>query len=187
MIKNPLVNNLIVDLLQPLNPFSSQAENISKRRAAIKSFKAKADAKRTATEKFADWLTAKLGSIPFLLLNLAWFSAWIWVNTGHSHIKVFDPYPFNFLTMTVSLEAIFLAIIVLVSQNREGRVNELREEIELQVITTAETEVTKLISLVVKLLEKEGVKMNDPEIEQMLKPINSAQLEKRLEKELGEK
>ena len=31
----------------------------------------------------------------------------------------FDPYPFGLLTMIVSLEAIFLSIFVLVSQNRQ--------------------------------------------------------------------
>ena len=48
-------------------------------------------------------------------------------------IKPFDPYPFGFLTMVVSLEAIILAILVLISQNRASRVDDIREEIDLQV------------------------------------------------------
>jgi hypothetical protein len=36
-------------------------------------------------------------------------------------IRPFDPFPFPFLTMTVSLEAIFLALFVLASQNRLTR------------------------------------------------------------------
>ena len=31
---------------------------VTRRREVIKSFKAKADAKRTRTEKFADWMTS---------------------------------------------------------------------------------------------------------------------------------
>lgn len=175
--------------LNPLNvlaPLLSHQDSVQKRRKVIKSFKAKADAKRSTTEKFADLLTAKFGTVAFLTLNIIWFIGWIVINTGHvPSIEVFDPFPFGLLTMIVSLEAIGLAIIVLISQNREARVNELREEIELQLSTIAEGELTKLINLTILLLEKEGVSItDDPELKKMLRPIDSAELERRLEQEL---
>ncbi len=177
MLNNPLFN---------LNPFSINSEIVDKRRKQIKSFKAKADAKRTVTERFADWLTSRFGSIAFLTINAIWFTAWILINTDKvPFISSFDPYPFGFLTMVVSLEAIFLAIIVLISQNREARIGELREEIELQISTISETELTKLIHLVVVLLEKQGVKIDeDPELKKMLRPINNAAIEREIESEL---
>lgn len=172
-----------------LNPFSSPEENVDKRRKAIKSFKAKEDAKRTPPEKLADWLTSKLGSVIFLGLNASWFTTWILINTGKiSAIEPFDPYPFGFLTMVVSLEAIFLAIIVLISQNREARIADLREEIELQISTISESELTKLIKLMAILLEKQGVKIDeDPELKRMLRPINNAALQREIENELDPK
>lgn len=180
MLTNPF------SYLSPLNPFSSPEENVNARRKAIKSFKAKANAKRTAPEKFADLLTSKFGSIAFLSLNATWFTVWILINVGWvPGLEPFDPFPFGLLTMVVSLEAIFLAIIVLVSQNREARVGELREEIELQISTVSESEVTKLIQMVSILLEKQGVKTDeDPELQKMLKPINNAVMERELKKEL---
>jgi uncharacterized membrane protein len=175
--------------LNPLNvlgPLLPHEENIRRRRKAIKSFKAKADAKRSPTEKFADLLTAKFGTIAFLTLNFVWFAVWITINTGHvSFVETFDPFPFGLLTMIVSLEAIGLAIIVLISQNREARVSELREEIELQLNTVSEGEVTKIINLMALLLEKQGVDIsNDPELKRMLKPIDSAEMIRQLEDEL---
>lgn len=169
-----------------LNPFSSHEENIDLRRQAIKSFKARADAKRSGPEKFADWLTSKFGSVLFLSANALWFCIWIVINVGWvPAIEPFDPFPFGLLTMVVSLEAIFLAIIVLISQNREARIGELREEIELQVSTVSEVEITKLIKLVSLLLEKQGIKTeDDPELQKMLKPINKPAMERELEKEL---
>lgn len=169
-----------------LNPFSSHEENINKRRKAIKSFKAKEDAKRTPAEKFADWLTSKFGSIVFLSVNALWFAVWIVINVGWMPgVEPFDQFPFGLLTMVVSLEAIFLAIIVLISQNREARIGELREEIELQLSTISEVEITKLIKLVTILLEKQGVKVDDdPELKKMIKPVNNAALERELEEEL---
>jgi uncharacterized membrane protein len=176
----------VLDLLSSINPKASRAENIQTRRQAIKSFKAKANAKRTLTEKFADWLTSKFGSISFLTINAIWFGVWITMNVGWwPNIKPFDPFPFGLLTMIVSLEAIFLAIIVLISQNREARIGELREEIELQISTIAESEITKMIYLLTLLLEKQGIKVDeDPELQKMLRPINNEVLEHQLEKEL---
>ncbi len=176
----------VKDLLASLNPLSSQEENIDNRRKVIKSFKAKANSKRTPTEKFADWLTSKFGSITFLMLNMALFIGWIVVNQGFvQSIDPFDPFPYGLLTTVVSLEAIALAIIVLISQNREARIGELREEIDLQINTITETEVTQLIRMMVILLEKQGVKIDeDPELRKMLRTTNNDSLQKELEKEL---
>ena len=176
--------------LNPLNvltPLLPHEETVQRRRRAIKSFKAKADAKRTPVEKFADFLTAKFGTVTFLALNFIWFTVWILINTGKiPSVEMFDPFPFGLLTMIVSLEAIGLAIIVLISQNREARISELREEIELQLNTISETEVTKLINLMALLLEKQGFKIDDdPELKKMLKPIDSAELARQLENELA--
>lgn len=179
-MQNPL-NSLNI-----LSPLLSHQETVQGRRKAIKSFKAKADAKRSFTEKFADLLTAKFGTVTFLTLNFVWFAVWISINTGHLFgIKQFDPFPFGLLTMIVSLEAIGLAIIVLISQNREARVSELREEVELQLNTIAEGEVTKIINLLALLLEKQGVDIShDPELKRMLKPMDSEELARQLEEEL---
>jgi uncharacterized membrane protein len=175
--------------LNPLNvlsPLLSHQETVRGRRKVIKSFKAKADAKRSPTEKFADFLTVKFGTVTFLTLNFIWFAIWISINTGHFFgVKQFDPFPFGLLTMIVSLEAIGLAIIVLISQNREARVSELREEIELQLNTISEGEITKVINLLALLLEKQGVDIsNDPDLKRMLKPMDSEELERQLEAEL---
>ncbi len=93
---------MVSNLFSYLNPFSSDEENVDVRRKAIKSFKAKADAKRTGPEKFADMLTAKFGSIAFLSLNATWFTLWILMNVGWiPGIEPFDPFPFGLLTMVV--------------------------------------------------------------------------------------
>ena len=155
-------------------------------RKIVRSLKAKADAQRTASERFADWMTSRFGSIGFLVLNAAVFGIWIVVNTSAvSSITPFDPFPFNFLTMVVSLEAIILAITVLISQNREMRVEDLRDEIDLQVDMIAEQEVTKLMRVVVLLAEKNGVDLSkDTELQEMLKPTDTGRIQKILEKQI---
>ena len=154
-------------------------------RTDIKSLKAKANEKRNLAEKFADWLTSYFGSITFLLLNAIWFGAWIFVNTGHTSIEPFDKFPFGLLTMIVSLEAIFLAVIVLISQNREARIAELREEIDLQLNTITEEESAKILELLILLLEKQGIEVEyDAELRRLM-TTSKQTIEREVEKELN--
>ncbi len=152
----------------------------------FKTLKAKADAKRTATERFADWMTDKFGSITFLLFNVIWFAAWVLINTDSiKGLPAFDPYPFNLLTMVVSLEAIFLSIFVLIYQNRASKIGDLREEIDLQINVIAERELTKVLKMLAAISEKHGIDVaNDPELKKMLKSVSTDQLEKTLGKEI---
>jgi uncharacterized membrane protein len=89
------------------------------------------------------------------------------------------------LTTFVSLEAIILAIFVLISQNRSLKVDDIREETHLQINIITEREITKLMKMVVILLEKQGVDLSqDPELKKMLKPVSESEIEKQLEKEI---
>ena len=161
-------------------------DNEEPRKRIFRSIKAKADAKRTLMEKMADWMTSKFGSNAFLLFNVALFTAWVLINTGRIKIFVpFDPFPFILLTTIVSLEAIILAIFVLISQNRTAKVDDLREETHLQINLIAEKEITKVMKMLAILLEKQGVDLSqDPELKKLLKPVSEEEIERRLEKEI---
>jgi len=95
-------------------------------------------------QKIADWIAWFSGSMPFLLINLIWFGAWIIVNVFPLGIPAFDPYPFGLLTMIVSLEAIFLSCFVLISQNRQAEKDHVRSDVEYEVNIKAELEVAHL-------------------------------------------
>jgi uncharacterized membrane protein len=148
--------------------------------------KARANKKSGYAEKFADKLTLAFGSMPFLVVNCVWFAIWIALNVGLvPGIPIFDPFPFGFLTMIVSLEAIILAIIVLISQNRAARIADLREEVALQVEEISEQEVTKILELLVKLSEVQGLNLSeDEELRSMLRPTDTEKLTDALEKEV---
>jgi uncharacterized membrane protein len=59
----------------------------------------------------------------------------------------FDPSPFPFLTMAVSLEAIFLALFVLSSQNRLTGQADKRSRLGLPIDLLAEREMTAVLQL----------------------------------------
>ena len=117
--------------------------DIKLRQMAVRNVNVEIEQKLTAVQRMTDWIAAFSGSIYFLALHIVWFAIWIGLNTlaGSSP---FDPFPFGLLTMIVSLEAIFLSVIVLLSQNRQAAKDRIRSDIEYDVNVKAELEVTHL-------------------------------------------
>lgn len=152
---------------------------------AFRAVKAQHSAQRTAFENAADLLTRVASSTPFLLLHILWFGGWIVWNSGATPLEPFDPYPFGFLTMVVSLEAIFLSIFVLMSQGRESAIAELREEIALQVNLRTEEEITKALQLLAGLYGRLGYKVGeDAELMEMLQPLDPLAIEQELAEQI---
>jgi CRP/FNR family transcriptional regulator, cyclic AMP receptor protein len=131
-----------LDLLTTMGQRIRSTDQILRHRVA-RNINEEMEIRSTTVERIADVIAAFSGSITFLVANAVWFVAWIVWNTlpfgGH-----FDPYPFGFLTMVVSLEAIFLSIFVLVSQNRQAAKDRLRADAEYEVNLKAELEIRQL-------------------------------------------
>ena len=157
----------------------SKMESTERKRQFFRSFEAKSLRSRSLLTQIADDLTAICGSTAFLFLHIFFFAFWILVNTGRvPNIKPFDPYPFGFLTMVVSLEAIFLALFILVSQNRSSFINTIRDEVHLRVNLIAEEEITKVLHLLAEIRKEMGVKKLDPELEEMLQRLDTNHIER---------
>lgn len=108
--------------------------------------------KSTAWQRIADFIAAISANQWFVAFHLVWFGCWI----GFNLIKGSngpDPYPFGLLTMIVSLEAIFLSIFVLVSQNRSGEKDRIRADADYQVNLKAQHEIMQLHGKIDRLAE----------------------------------
>jgi CRP/FNR family transcriptional regulator, cyclic AMP receptor protein len=98
---------------------------------------------RTTVMKVADWIADFSGSLPFLFIHLGFFAVWIGFNLAVP-AKAFDAYPFGFLTLVVSLEAIILSVFVLLSQNRQVARDKVRNDIEYDVNLKAEMQIAHM-------------------------------------------
>lgn len=108
--------------------------------------------KPTLGERVSDLLTMVAGDIRFVIFNLLWFVIWIVVNTSLiPGVEAFDPFPFGLLTMIVSLEAIFLSLFVLISQNRQAAREKVRNDIEYEINVKAELEVGELLQRLTRI------------------------------------
>lgn len=119
---------------------------------------------RSFADRVAGFVAKFCGSITFVWIHVVLFAAWIAFNAvpGLPH---FDPYPFTFLTLCVSLEAIFLSSFILISQNYEMRISERRNQLDLQINLLVEQEATKTLQLLEAVAKKVGaITQDDPEI-----------------------
>jgi uncharacterized membrane protein len=143
--------------MRPANT-SSPAEELQRNIHSVMRMEKRALHQRTFAERMADTVTAAAGSMPCVVLHVLLFGGWVLVNTGKvPHIKPFDPWPFSFLTFIVSLEAIFLTLLVLLSQKRILKEADKRAHLDLQIDMLAEQESTMTLKLVRRICEHLGV------------------------------
>jgi Protein of unknown function (DUF1003) len=95
------------------------ASNSSRNVSAISGMEKDAMAARSGGERVSDAIARHAGRTWFIAAHAACFGGWILLNTGMlPGIRAFDPIPYQSLTFVVSLEAIFLSLFILMSQNR---------------------------------------------------------------------
>lgn len=166
---------------------SAHQTHRQRQRELMTSIKARAEEKKSPSEHLADRATEFFGSIIFLVINILVFIVWLVVNADLvPGVHPFDPFPFVALTTIVSLEAIILAVFVLISQNRASRVADLREEVNLQLTAIDEQETTKILAMLTLLLEKNGIDVStDPELQEMMQQTDPEQLEQAIEKQIN--
>ena len=132
---------------------------------AIAEFEMTARQQRSWMAALSDGISVAASHPLFVLIHLFVFLVWIWLNRGG---RTFDPYPFNLLTLVVSLEAIVLSGFLLMAQNRMARQADRRAHLDLQVNLLAEQELTVILKLVCQVAERVGVEVgDDPRLAQL--------------------
>lgn len=122
--------------------------------------------RRTFGHRIAEALVRVAGDMRFVYLTTAIFIVWFAINLNLIPVvPAFDPFPFGLLTMVLSVEAIYLTLFLLISQNREATRDRIRNEVEYQVNLRAEMEIrelhermTEMESMLVRLLGGSGSK-----------------------------
>jgi CRP/FNR family cyclic AMP-dependent transcriptional regulator len=133
------------DVMATLGKRIRDADSLVGQRLAARNVNEELGEPETFGERLSDFLTNVAGDIRFVYFNFLWFAIWIVVNQGWiPGVEAFEPFPFGLLTMIVSLEAIFLSLFVLISQNRQAARDKVRNDIEYDVNIRAELEIKDL-------------------------------------------
>jgi uncharacterized membrane protein len=138
----------------------------------------------TLQDRIAGRITAFAGSMPFVYVHLAIFAAWIALNVlPQTIIPRWDP-SLVILAMAASVEAIFLATFVLISQNRMAEIAERRAHLNLQISLLDEHETTRLMALVSAIAQRLEVKTDvDREVRELQRDIEPETVLSRIEEE----
>lgn len=153
---------------------------------AISALEQQALARRSGGEKISDLIVSQIGRVWAIVLHVAWFSLWIAWNSGRvPGLRPFDPFPFMGLSTIVSLEAIFLSLFILVSQNRASRRADERAHLDLQVNLLSEREATKMLQLLQALCAHHGLSAaDDAEVTELIRETEPAIIARELERQL---
>jgi CRP/FNR family cyclic AMP-dependent transcriptional regulator len=124
------------------------------RRTVTRNVNDVADEQANVLTRIADGVPALVGNLPSALVHVLFFTAWIGINLSlFSGIKAFDPYPFGFMSVLISVEAIFLTLFVLTSQNRQRTRDRIRSDIEFETSINTETKIAYLHEKIDRLTE----------------------------------
>jgi uncharacterized membrane protein len=140
------------------NGNGSESSLLARNVATVAQLEATERARLTGSQRVSNAVARMAGTAWFAGLHVVWFAGWVAWNTGLvPRWRPIDPFPFSFLTLVVSLEAIFLSIFVLISQNALTRQSERRAHLDLQINLLAEQESTRTVALLERIAEHFGV------------------------------
>jgi uncharacterized membrane protein len=121
--------------------------------AAIAAMHAAHHEKASALDRAIDRMAAFFARPRFLVYIAGFIALWVTVNlaTGVRGGAAFDAAPFPLLSVLVSSAALFIAVLILGSQRRAGRLANLREQMTLELALLTDQKTTKLIDLMEEL------------------------------------
>lgn len=120
-------------------------------------------------ERLADRIAAFGGSWTFILIFLGLLAAWVLVNTVIlSRVGTpFDPYPYVFLNLILSMLAAIQAPVIMMSQNRQSTKDRAAAEHDYEVNLKAELEILALHQKVDTLRDQQWLELVEMQRQQI--------------------
>jgi uncharacterized membrane protein len=132
-------------------------DELTRQNVAIIAEMEKAEANiRTRGERVADRIAAWVGSWTFIITQTVILLLWIALNLA-AWINHWDPYPFILLNLALSFQSAYAAPILMISQNRQAKLSERRNHLDLQINMLAEQETTEILRLLRLLCSHAGL------------------------------
>jgi uncharacterized membrane protein len=112
------------------------------------------DERLTVGEKLADRVAAIGGSWGFIIGFGLFLAAWALLNTVLLGVHAFDPFPFIFLNLMLSMLAALQAPIIMMSQNRQAAKDRFEARMDYETNLRAEAQIESLHAKIDMLTEQ---------------------------------
>jgi uncharacterized membrane protein len=163
------------------NPSPGAADITRRNVETMRRLEELASQNRTFGDRVASFVAQFCGSPTFVWVHAAAFGSWIlwnvWPGLPHP-----DPFPFTFLTMWASMEAIFLSSFILIAQNYAMRISERRDKLDVQINLLTEQEITKVLQMLQEISTAVGAGQTpDPEVQALAEATEHEALVKQID------
>lgn len=143
-----------------MDPIRSIDELTKKNVSVIAQMENASHSVRTRGERLADTIATWVGSWTFIITQSCLLAIWMALNVV-GYIQHWDPYPFILLNLALSFQSAYAAPILMISQNRQAKLSERRNHLDLQINMLAEQETTEVLRLLRLLCEKLNVPVDN--------------------------
>lgn len=106
----------------------------------------------TPGQRASDWIASIVGSWPFIIGQSVILALWAILNIT-AWVRHWDPYPFIFMNLMLSLQAAYTAPMIMMSQNRKAIRDRVEAHIDYEINLKAEGE----IKVILENLEAQNV------------------------------
>jgi uncharacterized membrane protein len=169
-----------------VTPTEGSVDDLTQRNVElIRQLEESAKRERTRSDLVAEAIAKFCGSMTFVWVHVVWFGVWVILNIAPG-IPHLDTFPFTFLTLVVSLEAIFLSTFILISQNHDTKISERRNHLDLQINLLSEQENTKMIIMLQAIAAKVGAEIDqDPHLQALSEETEPEKVVRQIEAREG--
>ena len=138
---------------KPAAPPASEGDQINQNIEAVIDYYTREEQKISRSQRILERISSFIGQPVFLGVILLFVALWMLANAVMHALGwgEFDPAPFFWLQGIVGLGALLTATIVLIRQNRLGKLADQRQHLDLKVTLMTEQKAAKLIDLLEEL------------------------------------
>ena len=136
------------------------------RRMASRNVNEVEEERMTLGQRIADKVADTIGSWPFIITQTLILITWITLNVTLKRSERWDIYPFILLNLALSFQAAYSGPVIMMSQNRQSAKDRLAAEIDHDVNTKAELEVSNLMRHIEELSLR--IEENQAEVKKLI-------------------
>lgn len=169
---------------EPSDKKSSHWQQLGEHAEDILNVRVEMAKRQSRLADFADAVGRVLVNPKFFIIFIVFHIAWIAFNLPFVPWRPWDPYPFTLMATIASVEAPIIALLVLIHQDRQERVNEIRDELSLQIDLHIERKASMTLRLLDDLYGKMGYEIEEEHLEHLKEDLDPEELLEEMRAEL---